>query len=114
MTAAAPVALLAIALLACGTPRQAQALFGDRLREPHRRGLRIAGIALLVVSLVLALAGGDRARHLVGWIGTIGIEALVVALFATLRTSRSRRGNRLKDRVNDRSGRERPAAGAAT
>jgi len=87
MIAAALLALLGIGLLATGTPRQAGLLFGDRLYRRRRVLLRRAGFGLLAVSLGIALRDPDRARHLIAWIGTIGVEALVVALALTWQTT---------------------------
>jgi hypothetical protein len=87
---AALLALPGIALLAAGTPRQAEALFRGRLREPRRRACRIAGLCLLAASLCLALGGGERARHLIGWVGATGIEALLVALLLAVPFARRR------------------------
>ncbi len=87
----------AIALLAAGTPRQAAALFRGRLHEPRRKTCRVAGLCLLATSLCAALTGDDRARHLVSWIGAIGIEALLLALALTAETARSLRTGPRRD-----------------
>lgn len=80
MIAASLLALVGIALLAAGTPRQADLLFRAKLAEPSRRALRLAGLVLLAFSLGAALAGDDRARAFIGWVGVIGMEALAFAL----------------------------------
>ncbi len=90
MMIAALSALPGILLVAAGTPRQAAALSSHRLHQARRRALRLDGFALLLLSLGVATTGADRARHLVAWIGTIGLEAVAVALLFTA-GSRSRR-----------------------
>ena len=90
MIVASVLALTGILLLAAGTPRQAATLFGDRVNRPGRRMLRFGGFALLAASLYLASIDGDRARHLVACIATIGIEAAIVALIFTVRSGSPR------------------------
>jgi hypothetical protein len=85
------LALLAIALVGVGTPRQAELLFGTRLRRTGRKALRAAGLVLLAISLVVALTGDDRARRFVEWLGVIEAEALVLALAFTLLSGRRTR-----------------------
>jgi membrane protease YdiL (CAAX protease family) len=85
------LALLAIVLVAVGTPRQAELLFGTRLGRAGRKALRAAGLVLLAVSLVAALCGDDRARRFVEWLGVIEAEALMLALVFTLFSRRRTR-----------------------
>lgn len=84
MIAAALLALAGIGLIAAGTPRQAGLLARAGIGHARRKALRAAGAALLAVSLGVALTGDDRARHIVGWTGAIGVEAIAVALVFTL------------------------------
>jgi len=86
MILATMLALPGVALAATGTPRQTSVLFGDRMREPGRRRLRLLGFALLAASLATTMIDTDRARHLIAWIATIGIEAGLVALVFTMRS----------------------------
>lgn len=90
MILAALLAVPGVALFAAGTPRQTAALFGNRIDRTARRALRLGGFAFLAASLAVALVDGDRARHLIAYIGTIGIEACIVALIFTVRASSAR------------------------
>jgi peptidoglycan/LPS O-acetylase OafA/YrhL len=80
MTLALPLALLAILLLGVTTHRQQMALFARPLARRTRHRLRALGWGLLGLSLIAALAGPDRARHLIAWIGTCGLFSLAIAL----------------------------------
>ena len=90
MIMASVVALLAIMLIAGGTPRQAAELFGGRLDRSRRRALRLTGVVVLAGSFGIALIDDDRARHGIAWIGTLGVESLAVALLLTLRANRAK------------------------
>jgi hypothetical protein len=83
MIAALLLALPAILLIGAATPRQADLLFGNRLRRAGRKTLRLAGFVLLAFSLGAALVDPDQARAFVTWVGGIGVEALLVALAFT-------------------------------
>ena len=80
MTAAALLALVGVAMLAAGARRQAAALFDADLGRPARSGLKLAGWLLLCASFAMVLAGDDRARMTIAWIGVIAVEALVIAM----------------------------------
>lgn len=88
MIAATLLAVLAVALLAAGTPRQAAEMFGKRAGRPARRAMRTAGWVLLASSLGLATAGDDRARLFIAWVSTVGMAALATALIFTLFVAR--------------------------
>jgi hypothetical protein len=91
MIVPALLALTAILLVAAGTPRQSTTLFGDRADRKHRRALRLGGFAVLAASFVIALIDDDRARHVIAYLGTIGVEACIVAILFTWRSGSSRR-----------------------
>ena len=84
MIVATILSLLGMAKIAAGTPRQAALIAGVGLLRPARRMLRLAGFTLLASSCAMVLTGADPARQFVSWIGTICLEALAVALLATL------------------------------
>ena|ERR1700758_298109 len=92
MTTDALLALPAIALIAAATPRQAEALFGAGFGRAPRKAVRLAGFVLLAFSLGAALKEGDRARTIVGWIGLVGLEAMLVALACTVLSRKVPRG----------------------
>lgn len=89
MIAALLIAWPAIALIACATPRQADHVFGRGRIDPPRRARR-AGAALLLLSFCVALAGGDPARHVVGWLIGSGVMAIATALGFSALATRSR------------------------
>lgn len=72
--------LLAFALLAAGTHRQARILFGRPPPWRRRRALLGAGHATLLLSLWLRVAGPGRPRALVEWFGDLSFCALLVVL----------------------------------
>jgi hypothetical protein len=80
MTIALVLAFPATVLIGLATPRQANWLF----RAPPSRcriyGWRLSGWLLLIASLGLVISGDDRTRQIIGWVGTVGVIALSVAL----------------------------------
>jgi uncharacterized protein YjeT (DUF2065 family) len=87
LTVSVLVSLLAIAILAVSTPRQAKQVFAASIDRPQRRALRSIGVALLGCSLLAIARGDDRARNLVQWVGAAGFMALGAALALAIRAS---------------------------
>lgn len=77
---AAPIAFAGLLLLAAASRRPADHL---GLSPRTRRIARWVGGALLGVSAVLAYAGSDAPRRLVGWVLELGILIPPVGLLST-------------------------------
>ncbi|GBQ31163.1 DUF3325 family protein [Gluconacetobacter azotocaptans] len=86
------IGLVAVPLLAIGTPRQAAELFAAPLGATRQRVLRGMGFLLLGTGFVLAMGDGDVTRTLIAWIGQLSLAALLTALACTI--VRTRRGGR--------------------
>ncbi|MBB2202315.1 DUF3325 family protein [Gluconacetobacter tumulisoli] len=85
--------LVAVPLLALGTTRQATDLFTPPLDATRCRRLRGTGWSFLLAGFLAVLFSGDVARTLVGWIGQLGLDALVTALACTLVRTRRASGS---------------------
>ena len=78
--AIALVSLLAFALLALGTRRQQQDLFGRLLAAGPTRALRAAGWLALLAALAIAVQARGWSLGLIAWCGHISPSAGLVTL----------------------------------
>ena len=80
------ICLAGFAALALSQPKHARDLLGRRNTPNKRRICRIAGWALLALSVALCLAARDGATGWVAWFGLASAAALLVTLALTSAT----------------------------